>query len=220
MLEDAAEALGATHAGRHAGNFGMVGAFSFNGNKILTAGGGGMLITHDDELAAKVRYWSTQARSDVHWYQHEDIGYNYRMSSLQAALGLSQLGRFHSVLAKRRHISSVYANALSGHPSISVSPHDLWGKGNAWLTTVVLTSNASEGVLDQVRRGLLDEGIETRFIWKPLHQQPVFANNRHWLSGHADRLFASGLCLPSSANMTDEDVLRVTQALTTQLDRY
>ena len=220
MLEDAAEALGATHDGHSAGTFGMAGAFSFNGNKILTAGGGGMLVTDDEVLATKVRYWSTQSRSDVHWYEHDEIGYNYRMSSLQAALGLSQLRRFDSVLARRRHILSVYTEALSAYSRISVSPQDPWGKGNAWLTTVVLTTDAKEGALEQVRQALLAEGIETRFLWKPLHQQPVFAKNEHWLSGHADRLFATGLCLPSSANMTDDDVLRVARALVSHVERY
>jgi len=218
LLEDAAEALGATHAGKSAGTLGEVGVFSFNGNKVITAGGGGMLVTQDEALAATVRYLSTQARTDVHWYEHESIGYNYRMSSLQAALGLSQLGRLDEILARRRHIQALYARELSGHPGISVTPSPRWGEGNAWLTTVLLTDIRSLDSLGQVRQNLYAKGIETRFLWKPLHQQPVFAHLDSWLSGQADSLFGTGLCLPSSANMTDDDVLRVARSLIQALE--
>ena len=172
-----------------------------------------MLVSDDTEIISKVRYWSNQARSNVHWYEHEDIGFNYRMTSLSASLGLSQLRRFDSILAHRRHIHSEYSSLLASHPSIAVQSLDHWGHGNGWLTTVLIGANEAQASIGQIREGLLAAGIESRFLWKPLHRQPIFGKTTSWLNGTGDDLFGRGLCLPSSSGMSDSDVTRVVEAL-------
>jgi dTDP-4-amino-4,6-dideoxygalactose transaminase len=204
LIEDAAEALGASFVGRAAGTFGDAGAFSFNGNKIITTSGGGMLVTEDGALADRARHLATQAREAAPHYEHAEVGFNYRLSNLLAALGRAQLGGLDDKVARRRRIEARYRDTLADLPGVRFAPgpddrHD----PNAWLTC--LTVDPAESGIDRetVRRELRGAGIEARPIWKPMHLQPVFAGNRTVGGEVAGRLFADGLCLPSGSSLTD-----------------
>jgi dTDP-4-amino-4,6-dideoxygalactose transaminase len=204
LIEDAAEALGASFVGRAAGTFGDAGAFSFNGNKIITTSGGGMLVTEDGALADRARHLATQAREAAPHYEHAEVGFNYRLSNLLAALGRAQLGGLDDKVARRRRIEARYRDTLANLPGVRFAPgpddrHD----PNAWLTC--LTVDPAESGIDRetVRRELRGAGIEARPIWKPMHLQPVFAGNRTVGGEVAGRLFADGLCLPSGSSLTD-----------------
>jgi dTDP-4-amino-4,6-dideoxygalactose transaminase len=204
LIEDAAEALGASFVGRAAGTFGDAGAFSFNGNKIITTSGGGMLVTEDGALADRARHLATQAREAAPHYEHAEVGFNYRLSNLLAALGRAQLGRLDDKVARRRRIEARYRDTLADLPGVRFAPGpDDRHEPNAWLTC--LTVDPAESGIDRetVRRELRGAGIEARPIWKPMHLQPVFAGNRTVGGEVAGRLFADGLCLPSGSSLTD-----------------
>jgi dTDP-4-amino-4,6-dideoxygalactose transaminase len=209
VLVDAAESLGARHGARAAGTMGDAGIYSFNGNKIMTTSGGGMLVSDDEELVERARFRSTQSREPFPWYEHEEIGFNYRMSNVLAALGRAQLARLPEMVARRRAIRARYTEALGGIEGVTVTPDPPWGCGNSWLTTVTFDRRLRPGAAERVRLALLADGIESRPLWKPMHQQPVFRANRTRLTGVADRLFDEGLCLPSGVGLTDDDVARV-----------
>jgi len=206
VLEDAAEALGAHHGDRSAGSFGRAGVFSFNGNKIMTSGGGGMLVSDDAELVERVRFWSTQSREPLPWYEHEEIGYNYRLSSVLAAIGRAQLSRLPEMIARRRAIRGRYAKALEGVAGLTIIMDPPWGAGNAWLTNVLFDAARHPAASERVRLALEALNIESRPIWKPMHQQPVFKESESHLTGIADRIFKEGLCLPSGPTLTDANV--------------
>ncbi len=209
VLADAAEALGATFGDQPCGSFGRASVLSFNGNKIMTTSGGGMLLTNDHALAEKVRFWATQSREEAPWYEHEEIGYNYRMSNILAALGRAQLSRLPSMIERRRDIRDRYANLFAHIAGIDVLGDPPWGRSNAWLTTVRFDPALHADAPTRVREALEAENIESRPVWKPMHQQPVFAGSQSYLTGVADAVFAEGLCLPSGVGMTDDDVDRV-----------
>ncbi len=209
VLEDAAEALGARHGEHAAGSFGRAAIFSFNGNKIMTTGGGGMLVSDDSDLVSRVRFWSTQSREPLPWYEHVEIGYNYRLSSVLAAIGRAQLERLPSMIERRLAIRGRYRDALTAVPGITVVADPPWGRGNAWLTNARFDLHRYPDAPERVRVALEEEDIESRPVWKPMHQQPVFAGAARHVTGAADRIFADGLCLPSGAAMTDDDVDRV-----------
>lgn len=212
LIEDAAEALGATYRGKAAGSFGRAAALSFNGNKIMTTSGGGMLLSDDSDLMHHARYLSTQARQPVPWYEHTDIGYNYRLSNLLAALGRAQLTRLDEMIARRRAVRAAYIDALSEFPGVSfLGPQDASGTSadNCWLTCVVLDPAATSMTPDLLIKSLDAADIEARYLWKPMHAQPVFASSRAFVTGASDRLFATGVTLPSGSAMTDEDLNRV-----------
>jgi len=209
VLEDAAEGLGASHDLGPVGSFGKAGVLSFNGNKIITTSGGGMLVTDDEELAKKVRFWSTQSRDTAPWYQHSEIGFNYRLSNILAALGVSQLSRLDSVVAHRREVRGWYTEALNGIEGVSIQEDPQWGNSNAWLTVATFDLKLHPEAPRRVREDLEANRIESRPIWKPMHQQPIFEHNLAFLNGNADTLFDSGLCLPSGPTMTQVDVRRV-----------
>ncbi len=217
LLEDAAEALGASSSSGPGGSVGRAGVLSFNGNKLITTSGGGMLLTDDEEMARKVRFWSTQSREDFPWYEHEEIGYNYRLSNILAALGRSQLRRVPSEVAKRRQIREWYRARLGGFPGVLVQSDPPWGTSNAWLTVVLFDLALRPGAPTLVRDLLESHNIESRPVWKPLHLQPVFAGATSFLTGAADRLFSEGLCLPSGSGMTEEDVDRVARLVLSAL---
>ena len=217
VLVDAAESLGATHHDRPAGTMGRAGVYSFNGNKIMTTSGGGMLVSDDGELVEKARFWSTQSREPFPWYEHEEIGYNYRLSNILAALGRAQLARLPEMIERRRQIRRMYTEMLSGLEGVVVTPDPPWGTGNSWLTTVTFDREALQGASTRVRETLQSQNIETRPIWKPMHQQPVFRGHEAHLNGVADRLFEEGLCLPSGAGLSDEDIERVADGIHQQL---
>lgn len=210
VIEDAAEALGATHGMRMAGTFGRCGVFSFNGNKIMTTSGGGMLVTDDAELAARVRYLATQARQPVPWYEHEDIGFNYRMSNILAALGRAQLERLPDLVARRREIRGAYAARLGAATGLAVRQDADWGRSNAWLTVAELMD---PGQVDCMIHGLAQIRVEARRAWKPMHLQPVFQESEAILNGVAEQGYLRSLCLPSGPSMSNHDIGEVCDVL-------
>ncbi len=217
LVEDAAEALGARRGGRAAGSFGRASAVSFNGNKIMTTSGGGMLLSDDADLIAHARKLSTQAREPVPWYEHTEIGYNYRLSNLLAAFGRAQLSRLPEMITRRRAIRERYETALVPAGVRLLGGPD--GEDNCWLTAAVLPAERLPDGVDPVVAALNSQLIEARHLWKPMHQQPVFAGHRSFLDGTADDLFATGLLLPSGSALSDEDVDRVAAALLAELGR-
>ncbi|MEU5938161.1 aminotransferase class I/II-fold pyridoxal phosphate-dependent enzyme [Micromonospora sp. NPDC047548] len=208
IVADAAESLGASHVGRAAGSFGRAGVFSFNGNKIITTSGGGMLVSDDADLVALCRYLSTQARQPVPHYEHTDVGYNYRLSNLLAAVGRAQLRRLDDMMARRRQLRELYAKLFAAIPGVRVLA-DEDATANCWLTTIVVDPAAAGWRAAELGAHLGAQDIETRPVWKPMHLQPVFAGRRALLSGTAERLFTDGLTLPSGSAMTEVQVARV-----------
>ena len=206
VFEDAAEGLGGSYGDHKLGGFGSGAALSFNGNKILTTSGGGMLATNDGEFAGKVRFWATQSRENFPWYEHEEIGYNYRLSNILAALGRSQLGRIDQTVGRRREVRDRYRVALSTVTGVSVQEDPPWGRSNAWLSVVTFDLNLYPDAPARLRIALEEENIESRPIWKPMHQQPVFAGARSFMIGRADSVYSSGLCLPSGPGIADADI--------------
>lgn len=209
LLCDAAESLGATFKGRPVGGFGRASIFSFNGNKIITTSGGGMLVTDDEALAEKVRYWSTQAREPLPWYEHREVGFNYRMSNVLAALGRTQFSRLASMIAARVGVREQYRSRLARIPGVHVMGDPNWGESNAWLTCVQFDRGLHPGAVSAIRSALEANNIDARPVWKPMHQQPVFSGADTALTGLADQLFDEGLCLPSGSAMSRSDVTRV-----------
>ena len=216
LLEDAAEALGASRDGRPAGSFGRAAALSFNGNKIITTSGGGMLVTGDAALAERCRYLSTQARRPVPHYEHADVGYNYRLSNLLAAVGRAQLSRLDGMLARRRQLRERYAKAFAGVPGVRIageSDQAASRGSNCWLTVIAVEERDAGWRAADLGAHLARHDIETRPVWKPMHQQPVYRHARAWLTGAADRLFATGLALPSGSQLTDAAQQRIFDAI-------
>lgn len=209
LVEDAAEALGATYRGRQAGGFGDAAIISFNGNKIITTGGGGMLLTDDERLADRVRHLATQAREPVAHYEHREIGYNYRLSNLLAAIGRGQLASLDSHLAARRRIRDAYREAFRDVPGVDLMPEAGFGTGNCWLTCVTIDPDRFGSDAEDVRRQLELCGIESRPTWKPLHLQPVFADVPMVGGDVCTAVFRQGLCLPSGSALTPEQQGRV-----------
>lgn len=211
LVEDAAEALGASLDGAACGSFGSCAAISFNGNKIMTTSGGGMLLSNDTELLARARYLSTQARQPAPWYEHTEVGYNYRMSNLLAALGIGQLERLDAMIARRREIRDLYADALAeldGVRLLGRSEGDDDSHDNCWLTGAIVESR-EPGFIDHVVEGFNAADIEARHLWKPMHMQPMYASARTFGGDVAAGLFHSGLNLPSGVDLSDDDVARV-----------
>jgi dTDP-4-amino-4,6-dideoxygalactose transaminase len=205
LIEDAAESLGARYRGRAAGSFGRVAAFSFNGNKIITTSGGGMLASSDPAIVEHVRHLSTQARQPVPHYEHAEVGFNYRLSNLLAALGRGQLRVLEQRIERRRAINDRYREALADLPGVGFAPRDVHGTSNCWLTCV--TIDPACGIRpEDVRMALERDDIESRPLWKPMHLQPVFAEMPARLSGVSAELFERGLCLPSGTSMSDDDL--------------
>ncbi|HQO09896.1 MAG TPA: DegT/DnrJ/EryC1/StrS family aminotransferase [Clostridiales bacterium] len=199
LIEDAAEALGASFGNRKLGTFGDIGILSFNGNKILTTSGGGMLVSDNDEFVRKARFLSTQARDNAPHYEHTQIGYNYRMSNVLAGIGRGQLKVLDKRVERKREIFDRYKKGLGRLKGISFQPELKGSYGNRWLTAAVLEPGARE----EVRLELLKYNIESRPLWKPMHLQPVFKDCVRYVSGVSERLFKDGLCLPSDTKMTN-----------------
>ena len=209
LVEDAAEALGATCNGRGAGSFGVAGVLSFNGNKIITTSGGGMLLSNDGELVRKARFLATQARDPAPHYEHSQIGFNYRMSNVLAALGRGQLQTLAERVRARRTHFEAYREALGDLPGIGFMPEAPWGVSNRWLTCITIDPGAFGASREEVRLALEAEDIEARPVWKPMHLQPVFARCRAVDGGVSARIFETGLCLPSGSGMPEADRARV-----------
>jgi dTDP-4-amino-4,6-dideoxygalactose transaminase len=213
VLSDAAESLGATHHGRAAGSFGRASVVSFNGNKIMTTSGGGMLLTDDPDIAQHVRYLATQARQPVVHYEHTDIGYNYRMSNLLAALGRAQLTRLDSMIARRREMRELYKQLFADVDGVEVFGAEGDEADNVWLTSILIDADATGWEPAALAAALAEDSIESRPLWKPMHAQPVFADARRKVSGASESLFARGLTLPSGSALTPPQRERVVTAI-------
>ncbi len=220
LVSDAAEALGASHASRPAGSFGVAAAVSFNGNKIMTTSGGGMLLTDDRTIADRARYLSTQARQPAVHYEHTEIGYNYRLSNILAALGLAQLERLDEMIGRRRALRASYADVFADVPGVRVFQREGDQADNCWLTAVLVDPAAAGWSAEDLRLALDEAHIESRPLWKPMHRQPVFQGARAHLTGVADHLFATGLTLPSGSALTPDQVETVMAALHEFLGRH
>lgn len=213
LIEDAAEALGATYHGKSPGVFGKAGIFSFNGNKIITTSGGGMLVSSDERLIQHARKLATQAREPFPYYEHAEVGYNYRMSNLLAALGRAQLRTLEVRVQKRRWIFEQYQQRLSDLPGIGFMPEAPWGRCTRWLSIIVIDERESGVSPETLRRALEAENIEARPVWKPLHLQPVFRECEVVGGSVAESIFQRGLCLPSGTGMTESDIERVVEVI-------
>ncbi len=219
LVEDAAEALGATYRGRKCGALGRWNILSFNGNKIITTSGGGMLLSDDEDSLAKARFWATQARDRAPWYQHSEIGYNYRLSNLLAAVGRAQLTVIEDRVAARRAVFGRYAAALGDIPGVSFMPEASFGRHNRWLSVILVDPEmAGLSPLDLMET-LEGENIESRPLWKPMHLQPVFeaypfyAHEGKGAPAVSADLFKKGLCLPSGSSLAEEEQGRIVALL-------
>lgn len=211
IIEDAAEALGATYRDAKAGTLGAAGIFSFNGNKIVTTGGGGMLVTDDERIAERARHLATQARERALHYEHLEVGFNYRLSNLLAAVGRGQLRKLDAKVNRRRQVFAGYERLLGQVPGLSFMPEAPYGRATRWLTVVLIDPATFRGGRDEVIARLEAHDIEARPAWKPMHRQPVFAGAEMVGGDVADGVFDRGLCLPSGSQMKDEDVERVAE---------
>lgn len=215
VVEDAAEALGSEYNGRYCGTFGTYGALSFNGNKMITTSGGGALICPDEESARRVKFYATQARENFPYYQHEQIGYNYRLSNISAGIGRGQMYVLNEHIARRRAIHELYVEKLKNTPGITVmqprSNVDL--HPNYWLSTILVNPQEAGFTYQELSARLTAADIESRPLWKPMHLQPVFAKAPAYVNGVSETLFVQGLCLPSGPMVTDEDVNRIVEII-------
>lgn len=217
LVEDAAEALGATYRGRPAGSFGDLSILSFNGNKIITTSGGGMLLSRNPQWISRARYLATQAREPVRHYEHNSVGYNYRLSNLLAAVGRAQLRDLDRRVAARRTINAKYREALGDLPGWQFLPEAAFGTSTCWLSCATV---ASERERDHILDGLAALDIEARPVWKPMHMQPVFRERRVHGGAIAERLFRTGLCLPSGSGLDAADLERVITAVRSVVHRF
>lgn len=213
LVEDAAEALGATYHGRTPGTFGRFGIYSFNGNKIITTSGGGMLVSPDGDAIAHARKLATQARDAAPHYQHSEVGYNYRLSNVLAAIGRGQLHVLADRVAARRRNFDFYQAELGDLPGWELMPEASWGTHSRWLTCATINPAAFGADRETVRLALEAENIEARPVWKPMHLQPVFAQHPVFGGGVAEDLFLRGICLPSGSNLAQEELERVVRAI-------
>jgi len=210
VIEDAAESLGAYYKARHTGTLGKFGVFSFNGNKIITTSGGGMLVSDDEEKIKKVRFWSTQSRDAARHYQHSELGFNYRMSNVVAGIGRGQLKVLDQRVAKKKYIFEFYKRELGQLDGVDFMPINDWNEPNYWLS--VMTLNGSVRPLD-VMEALEKENIESRPVWKPMHMQPFFSKYDYIGGEVSEKLFENGVCLPSDTKMTDGDLERICEII-------
>ncbi len=216
IIEDAAESLGSTYNGKHTGTFGELGVYSFNGNKIITTSGGGMLVSNDEEKIAKARFWATQSREQERHYEHKDIGYNYRMSNISAGIGRGQLKVLEERIAKKTEIYNLYKKELEKVNDIKMQPQEEDTRCNNWLSCFTLDKNSKVKALDIII-ALENENIEARPVWKPMHMQPVFDKydfiTIEQNGSTSEDLFNYGVCLPSDTKMTTEEQMRVIEII-------
>jgi dTDP-4-amino-4,6-dideoxygalactose transaminase len=212
VIEDAAEALGSTYHGKAVGSFGHLSIFSFNGNKIITTSGGGALVSPNQTWIDKSKFLATQARDPAPHYQHTHIGYNYRLSNVCAGIGRGQLQVLDTRVQQRRAVYSFYKTHLT-RPGIQFFDEPANVMSNRWLTTVLIDPKTAGYDSEQLRLMLEKENIESRPLWKPMHQQPVFKNAVHYVNGVSDRLFEQGLCLPSGSNLREDQLVRIAKLI-------
>ena len=221
IIEDAAEALGSTYMGKNCGTFGLMSAFSFNGNKIITTSGGGALVSKNEEYINYARYLSTQARDIAPHYQHSQIGYNYRMSNIVAGIGRGQMEVLKLRVEQRRENNKKYRKFFTNISGISFQnePNNNY-YSNYWLTAILIDPQKTNGITrDDIRSAFELENIESRPLWKPMHMQPVYKGTIFFGSGNCEKLFENGLCLPSGSNLTEEDFQRIFDVLSTVLKK-
>lgn len=214
LIEDAAEALGATYGQKQAGAFGKCGVFSFNGNKIITTSGGGMLVSNDKALIDQARFLATQARDNAPHYQHSAVGFNYRLSNVLAAIGRGQLGILPERIAARKRNLDFYQAQLGQLPGIKFLPRAPYGEPNNWLTCITVDAAKFGASREEIRLALERDNIEARPIWKPLHLQPVFERFERVGGGVSEAIFLDGLCLPSGSSLSEADLERVVGVIT------
>jgi dTDP-4-amino-4,6-dideoxygalactose transaminase len=225
IIEDAAEALGSSIDDKPCGSFGEFGVLSFNGNKIITTSGGGALLSENADMIEKARFLATQARDAAPHYQHSHIGYNYRMSNVLAGIGRGQLEVLRDRVASRRNNFERYKQYFSKHNNagfnIQFQEEPTGSYSNRWLTCILIDPAINKGLTrEEIRFAMEAENIESRPLWKPMHQQPVFANSKSYLNGVSDKLFENGLCLPSGSNLTEEEFERIFECLDTIFSKY
>lgn len=206
ILEDAAEALGASYKGRPCGGFGAIGIFSFNGNKIITTSGGGMLVSADRAVVDRARFLATQARDPAPHYEHSTVGFNYRLSNVSAAIGRGQLRVLDERVQARRRVFARYHEALGSLPGVAFMPEPSFGRSSRWLTCLTIEPAEAGCTREDIRLALVAKDIEARPVWKPMHLQPVFAGCRAIGGAVAADLFDRGLCLPSGSNLRDVEI--------------
>jgi len=212
IIEDAAESLGAKYKGKPSGTFGLMGVYSFNGNKIITTSGGGMLVSDSRELIEKARFLSTQARDPAQYYLHSEVGFNYRMSNILAGVGRGQLEVLGDRVVSRRWIFEQYCQGFAHIDAIQPMPEPEWSTSTHWLSVFTIKPRLTSISTEDVIKVLADENIEARLTWKPMHQQPLFAGAKYFRHGDdsvSDRLFEQGICLPSGSNMNAYQVQKV-----------
>jgi dTDP-4-amino-4,6-dideoxygalactose transaminase len=219
VLADAAESFGATHRGKAAGSFGKASVISFNGNKIMTTSGGGMLLTDDAELAGRTRYLATQARQPSVHYEHTEVGYNYRMSNLLAALGRAQLTRLDAMIARRRALRDTYREVFSAVEGVEIFGGEDDSEDNFWLTSIVVDPKVAGWHASELGAALGADNIESRPLWKPMHLQPVFAGAPASINGNSELLFENGITLPSGSVLELTQIERITRAIQKFLGR-
>jgi dTDP-4-amino-4,6-dideoxygalactose transaminase len=215
IIEDAAEALGSRYSGHQVGTFGQIGIFSFNGNKIITTSGGGAIITGEEELAEKARFLSDMAKEPTPYCQHSQMGYNYRLSNISAGIGRGQIGVLESRVKQRREVFNYYRNHLDHIEGLQFLTEPKKCFSNRWLTTILLPDSHTP---ESIRLKLEEVNIETIRLWKPLHLQPIFANNLYFGDNLSIELFERGLCLPSSSNLSEEELEKVVKNLKKHLE--
>jgi dTDP-4-amino-4,6-dideoxygalactose transaminase len=218
VIEDAAEALGATYKGKALGTFGKFGVFSFNGNKIITTSGGGMLISDDEETIIEARNLATQARDQAPHYQHSKVGYNYRMSNICAGIGRGQMQVLNKRVSQKRDIRNFYEKIFKDVEGVQVLVENEESYSNAWLSCVTIDQEITGFSREDLRLALEKENIEARPLWKPMHLQPVFESFPSYLNGVSESLFSKGLCLPSDTNMSDNDLDRIKKVISDFID--
>jgi pyridoxal phosphate-dependent aminotransferase EpsN len=213
IVEDAAEALGATYGDKMCGNMGLCAAFSFNGNKIITTSGGGMLVSNDEEIVKVARHLSTQAKDDVPHYRHSQVGYNYRLSNVLAAIGRAQIAVIEERVAQTREVNRLYRDLLGDLPGISFMPEATYGRCTNWLTCITIDPVKFGADREMIMERLEEKNIESRPLWMPMHKQPVFSECRKVGGEISEKLFKNGLALPSGSDMSDADVRRVSNVI-------
>jgi pyridoxal phosphate-dependent aminotransferase EpsN len=213
ILEDAAEALGSTYKGKPVGSHSGLAVYSFNGNKMITTTGGGMISAANPEWIAQARFWSTQARDNALWYEHSQMGYNYRMSNVLAGIGRGQLEVLPTRVRQRREIAFRYRDAFADIPGMTFMPQSPHGIHTNWLSCFLIDETSFGRSRDSLIAVLNDADIESRPVWKPMHLQPLFRNTEHIGGEVAQDLFERGICLPSSSSLTTEDQMRVIAAI-------
>ena len=214
LIEDAAESLGATYKGKHTGTFGDFGIYSFNGNKILTTSGGGMLVSSNKEWIEKAKFYSTQAKEPYIHYEHLEYGYNYRMSNVIAAIGVGQMEVIEDRVTKKREIFEWYKEFLGNIKEITFMPELGNSRGNRWLTAITFENSD----YNKIMKALDEVNVESRPLWKPMHMQKLFENSKSILNGVSEELFSKGLCLASSTTMTKDDVKMICEVIKANLD--